>query len=98
LASARRILVTPNGGPSSHADAGAGGRRVLHERRSRTILNFNGQFKAIFDFNGPVPTRGRRATARFVLGAVLVYHLTLLHRHTAGADLRVGLQPFLPAA
>ena len=71
---------------------------MFHELRSRAIENFNGQFKAIFDVNGPVPTRGRRATARVVLGAVLVYQLTLLHRHAAGATLRVGLKPFLQAA
>jgi hypothetical protein len=38
------------------------------------------------------------ATRRFALGAVLVYQLTLLHRAAAGADLRVGLKPFLQAA
>jgi hypothetical protein len=32
------------------------------------------------------------------LGAVLVYQLTLLYRHQLGADLRVGLTPFLQAA
>jgi len=98
VAAAGRTLVTPRGGPYPHADAGAGVRRVFHEVRSRAIENFNGQFKAIFDVNGPVPTRGLVATARFVLGAVLVYQLTLLHRSEAGLDLRVGLKPFLQAA
>jgi len=98
LAAAKRTLVTPRGGPYPHTDDGAGVRKVLHEVRSRAIENFNGQFKAIFDVGGPVPTRGRRATARFALGAVFVYQLTLLHRHAAGLDLRVGLKPFLQAA
>ena len=58
----------------------------------------NSQFKAIFGCLGQVPTRGIVATQRFALGAVLVYQLTLLHRHQAGADLRIGLKPFLQAA
>ncbi len=98
VAAAGRTLVTPRAGPYPHRDAGAPVRRVFHEVRSRAIENFNGQFKAIFDATGPVPTRGRRATARFVLGAVLVYQLTLLHRFEVGADLRIGLKPFLQAA
>lgn len=98
LARTNRILVTPGGSPYPHPDDGAGVRRVFHELRSRTIENFNGQLKAIFDVHGPVPTRGRRATACWVLGAVLVYQLTLLHRHATGANLRVGLKPFLQAA
>ena len=98
LAAAALTLVTPRGGPYPHTDAGAGVRKVFHEVRSRAIENVNGQFKAIFDVGGPVPTRGRRATTRFVLGAVFVYQLTLLHRFAAGLDLRVGLKPFLQAA
>ena len=98
LAAAGRTLVTPRGAPYPHTDAGAGVRKVLHEVRSRAIENFNGQFKATFDVTGPVPTRGLVATRRFVLGAVLAYQLTLLHRFEAGLDLRVGLKPFLQAA
>jgi hypothetical protein len=45
-----------------------------------------------------VPTRGKVATARWVLGAVLVYQLTLLHRHHLGLALRTGRKPFLQAA
>jgi len=98
LADDGHVLVTPKGGPYPHTDDGAGVRRVLHEVRSRAIENFNGQFKAIFDTNGPVLTRGLTATSRWILGAVLVYQLTLLHRFAAGLDLRVGLKPFLQAA
>jgi Transposase DDE domain len=93
-----RLLVANRRGRYPHQDAGAGVRRVFHEVRSRAIENFNGQFKATFDVGGPVPTRGLVATSRFVLGAVLVYQLTLLHHHHAGLDLRVGLKPFLQAA
>lgn len=92
------VLVATKRGPYPHRDAGVAVRRILHKERSVAIENFNGQFKAIFDINGPVPTRGRVATSRFVLGAVFVYQLTLLYRCEAGLDLRVGLKPFLQAA
>jgi hypothetical protein len=91
-------LVAPRRGAYPHTDDGAEVRRILHKERSAAIETFNGQFKAIFDVNGPVPTRGEAATARWVLGAVLVYQLTLLHRHHLGLDLRTGLKPFLQAA
>jgi len=73
-------------------------RRLFHQRRSHSIENFNEQFKALFDSHGQVPTRGLVATQRWVLGAVLVYQLPLLYRFQHGADLRVGLKPFLKAA
>ena len=95
---ADRMLVTPRRGKYPHTDGGVEVRRVFHELRSRAIENLGGQFKAIFDANQPVPTRGLRATRRFALGAVLVYQLTLWHRFEAGDDLRVGLKPFLRAA
>ena len=97
-AAAGRVLVAPTGRGDPHADDGAEVRRLFHRLRTHAIETFNGQFKAIFDVGGPVPTRGLVATGRFVLGAVLVYQLTLLHHHRAGLDLRVGLKPFLQAA
>jgi hypothetical protein len=93
-----RELVTSRRGRHPHADGGKEVRRVFHALRSKAIENFNGQFKAIFDCGGQVPTRGLVATRRYALGAVLVYQLTLLHRHEHGQDLRVGLKPFLKAA
>jgi hypothetical protein len=69
-------------------------RRIFHERRSRAIENFNGQFKSIFDCRGQVPTRGLLATRRFVLGAVLVYQLALLHRFETGAACVRASNPF----
>jgi Transposase DDE domain len=91
-------LVATRRGAYPHTDDGVAVRRIFHKERSVAIENFNGQFKAIFDVNGPVPTRGLVATARWVLGAVLVYQLTLLSRHHLGLDLRTGLKPFLQAA
>ena len=90
--------MTTRRGAYPHHDDGVEVRWVFHEVRSRAIENLNGQFKAIFDVDEPVPTRGLVATRRFVLGAVLVYQLTLWHRFEAGDALRVGLKPFLRAA
>jgi hypothetical protein len=93
-----RILVTTKRGAYPHHDDGVEVRRLFHELRSRAIENFNGQFKAMFDCGGQVPTRGLAATQRYVLGAVLVYQLSLLHRFQTGGDLRVGLKALLKAA
>ncbi len=93
-----KILVTTRRGPHPHTDPGASVRRVFHELRHRAIENFNGQFKSIFELLDRVPTKGYIPTARFVLGAVLVYQLALLHRYETGANLRAGLKPFLRAA
>jgi hypothetical protein len=93
-----RILVTTLPGRYPHDDAGVQVRRIFHRLRSRAIENFNEQFKGIFHGHGQVPTRGLIATRRFVLGAVFVYQLALLHRFQTHADLRIGLKPFLQAA
>jgi hypothetical protein len=91
-------LVATRHGRYPHTDGGVEVRRVFHKLRSTAIENFNGQFKGIFECGGQVPTRGAIATSRYVLGAVFVYQLTLRYRFEAGADLRVGLKPFLRAA
>jgi hypothetical protein len=93
-----RRLVTSQYGRYPHTDPGVEVRRVFHKLRSVSIENFNGQFKGIFDVRGAVPTKGLTNTRRFALGAVVVYQLTLWHRHEHGLDLRVGLDPFLKAA
>jgi Transposase DDE domain len=93
-----RVLVTTKRGAYPHTDDGVEVRRVFHQLRSHAIENFNAQFKAIFDTRSAVPTRGLMPTRRYVLGAVVVYQLTLLYRFQQHADLRVGLKPFLKAA
>jgi Transposase DDE domain len=95
---ADRLLVTTKRGRYPHADDGVEVRRIFHRLRSLANENFNAQLKGIFDCQGQVPTRGLVATRRFVLGAVFVYQLVLLHRSETGADLRAGLKPFLQAA
>jgi hypothetical protein len=69
-------------------------RRCVYE----VVETWSGQFKGIFDCTDRVPTRGLLATRRFVLGAVLVYYLALLHPHTLAAELRGGLKLCLRAA
>ena len=95
------ILVTTHntkGHPYPHTDPGVEVRRILHKTRSLAIENFNEQFKGIFDGHASVPTRGLCATRRFVLGAILVYQLTLLYQYLTDGDLRVGLKAFIKAA
>jgi Transposase DDE domain len=94
----QRTLVTTRRGAYPHRDDGVEVRRIFHQLRTHAIENFNGQFKAIFDCTRPVPTKGLVATQRYVLGAVLVYQLALLHRFQTGGRLRAGLKPFLQAA
>jgi len=93
-----RVLIASQYGRSPHRDDGVEVRRIFHKLRSVSIEHFNGQFKGMFDVQGAVPTKGLTPTRRFALGAVLVYQLTLWHRHEHSLDLRVGLDPFLKAA
>ena len=93
-----RFLVTTKRGAYPHTDAGVEVRRIFHKLRSLANENFNEHFKAIFEVHGQVPTTGLINTARFALGAVLVYQLALLYRHERKMDLNRGLKPFLRAA
>jgi hypothetical protein len=67
----------------------------LHDKANE---NFNEHFKSIFEVHGQVPTRGEVNTARFVLGAVFVYQLGVLHRHEQGLEVIRELKAFLNAA
>lgn len=93
-----RILITSRYGRYPHTDGGVEVRRMFHKLRSTAIENFNEQFKGIFDGHGQVPTKGLTNTRRFILGAIVVYQLTLWYRFEHGLDLRVGLKAFLKAA
>jgi Transposase DDE domain len=93
-----RFLVTTKRGAYPHTDDGVEVRRIFHKLRSVANENFNEHFKAIFEVHGEVPTRGLINTARFALGALLVYQLALLYRHERKMDLNRGLKPFLRAA
>jgi Transposase DDE domain len=91
-------LVTTRPGKYPHSDSGVEVRRIFPKLRSLAMENLNEQFKGIFEAHGPVPTKGRKATARFALGAVLVYQLALWYRFEHALDLNVGLKHFLKAA
>jgi hypothetical protein len=93
-----RNLVTSQPGPYPHTGIGVEVRRIFHKLRSKTIENFNEQFKGIFDAHGQVPTKGLINTRRFALGAIFVYQVALLYRFEHGMPLRVGLKAFLKAA
>ena len=93
-----RFLVTSKRGAYPHTDSGVEVRRIFHKLRSLANENFNEHFKAIFEVHGQVPTKGRVNTARFAVGAVLVYQLALLHRHERKSEVNRGLKPFLRAA
>jgi hypothetical protein len=84
-----------------HAEGCKAVRRVLHQLRPHAIKHGNGRRKDRFGCTDRVPARGHARTRRFVLGTVLVYQLTLLHRHQRGLPLdhlRVGPRPYLLAA
>ncbi len=91
-------LVTSQPGKYPHTDIGVEARRVFHKLRSLAMENLNEHFKGIFAAHGPVPTKGKVATARFALGAIFVYQLALWYRFEHGLALNVGLKPFLRAA
>lgn len=93
-----RELVTSQPGPYPHTGIGVEVRRIFHMLRSKSIENFNEQFKGIFDAHGQVPTKGLINTRRFALGAIFVYQLAPLYRFEHDMPLRVGLKTFLKAA
>ena len=94
--------VCEGGAVSGHSQArslpayrrgGRGQARLPYVRRV-VSENFNEHFKAIFDVHGAVPTKGETNTARFALGAVLVYQLALLYRHERKLEINRGLKSF----
>jgi hypothetical protein len=92
------FLVTSQPGKYPHTDSDVEVRRIFHKLRSLAIENLNEHFKGVFEVHGPVPTKGKKATARFALGAVLVYQLALWYRFEHDLELNAGLKPFLRAA
>lgn len=62
-----RELVAPRRGASSHTEDGL---EALPRQRAPQR-----QFKGVFDYGGPIPTRGLLNTRLFILGVVLVCQL-----------------------
>lgn len=96
--SAGRFLVASKRGAYPHTDGGVEVRPIFHKLRSLANENFNEHYKAIFDVHEQVSTKGKINTARFALGAVLVYQLALLYRHERKLEVNRGLKSFLRAA
>lgn len=91
-------LIAPRRGAYPHTDGGVPCRRVFHQLRSHAIENWNGQFKSIFELDTAVPTQGRCATRRYVLGAVFCYQLAVWYHFNHGLPLRSGIKSFLKSA
>ncbi len=96
-----RLVIASRKGGHPHTGEGVQVRRLFHRLRSVAIENLNGHFKDLFGLKEHVPTRGQTNTARFVLGAVLVYQLALWLRFEQGTPLpklNQDLKAFLRAA
>jgi hypothetical protein len=93
-----RLLVASGRGPYPHTDSGVDVRRVFHILRHQAIEPFNGLFKNVFEWGGQVPVKGLQRTQLIVLGAVLLYQLTLLYQFEHGKPLAQGIKPLLRAA
>lgn len=93
-----QLLVTTRYGKYPHTDEGAVVRSVFHKLRSMANENFNQHFKSIFGVHKAVPTKGKVATQRFALGAVLLYQVAMSYRFEQGLNPCVGLKSFLKAA
>jgi Transposase DDE domain len=94
-----RILICSRGNHRKLANApGREVRRIFHKLRSLTIENWNEHFKCLFEGHSQVPTKGKRNTQLFILGAVFVYQLILWYRFEHGLPLCRGMKAFLRAA
>ena len=93
-----RLLVASGRGPYPRKDLGAQVRKIFHKLRHQAIEPFNGLFKNVFEWRGPVPIKGLRRTQLIVLGAVLLYQLVLLYQFEHDMPLGKGIKPLLRAA
>lgn len=93
-----RELVATRRGKYPHTDGGVAVRRLFHKLRSRAIEPFNGLFKNLFEWRGPMPVKGLRRCQLFALGAVFLYQLVLLYQHEQHLPIGVGIKPLLRAA
>lgn len=93
-----RTLVAPRRTPAPVPDPGKPVRALFHALRHIAAENLNELIKDCFGLHGTVPTTGRLATERYVLGCIFVYQVALWYRATHGVPLNVGLKAFLRAA
>lgn len=93
-----RTLIASGWTPASPRDPGKPVRAVFHALRSHACETLNEVLKDLFGLHGTVPTTGRLATKRYVLGCVFVYQLALWYRIEHNLPLNVGVKAFLRAA
>ena len=91
-------LVAPRWTPAPTDDAGTPVRAIFHRLRHVAAENLNELVKDCFGLHGTVPTTGRLATQRYVLGCIFVYQVALWYRAEHGLSLNVGMKAFLRAA
>jgi hypothetical protein len=93
-----RTLVASRWTPAPATDPGKPVRAIFHALGHVAAENLNELVKDCFGLHGTVPTTGRLATQRYVLGCIFVYQLALWYRAEQGLPLNVGLKAFLRAA
>jgi hypothetical protein len=93
-----RTLITPRRTLAPATDPGKPVRALFHALRHVAAENLNELVKDCFGLHGTVPTTGRLATQRYVLGCIFVYQVALWYRAEHGLPLNVGLKAFLRAA
>ena len=93
-----RTLVAPRWTAAPADDPGKPVRAVLHMLRHVAAENLNELVKDLFGLHGTVPTTGRLATQRYVLGCIFVYQVALWYRAERGLPLNIGMKAFLRAA
>jgi hypothetical protein len=93
-----RTLVARHWTPTLADDPGKCVRAIFHRLRHVAAENLNELVKDAFGLHGTVPTTGRLATQRYVLGCIFVYQVALWYRAEHGLPLNVGMKAFLRAA
>ena len=93
-----RTLIATRWTPAPADDPGKPVRAVACALRHLAAENGNELIKDLFDLHGAVPTTGKLATQRSVLGCVFVYQLAVWYRFHHGLPLNVGMKAFLRAA
>lgn len=91
-------LIAPGWTPAPASDPGKPVRAVFHALRHVASENLNELVKDLFGLHGAVPTTGRLATQRWVLGCIFAYQVALWYRAEHGLPLNVGMKAFLRAA
>lgn len=91
-------LIAPGWTRAAADDPGRAVRSVFHALRHVASENLNELIKDAFGLHGTVPTVGRLATERWVLGCLFVYQVALWYRAEHGLPLNVGMKALLRAA